>query len=170
VRLPDQSLLLAADSDHGRLDPSSNLFWLHAIRTRSMHKCSVQHMKLFLKSRKLKYSGSRSALIQQIESLFTGSHAPPSLPSDVSMRNLELLPRDAVINGFLGGIVSSAEQLQLSDDERREVFMSALFNAFCTAALALAHVPPTAVPSHFALVYYAITSSLVWTWAYRALT
>ena len=51
--------------------------------------------------------------------------------------------------------MSSTEQLQLSDDERREVFMSALFNAFCTAALALVHVHPTAVPSHFALVYYA---------------
>jgi hypothetical protein len=112
-----------ADADRALLDPTSDEFWLHAIRSGSMRKCSMQKMKVFLKSRKLKSSGPRLKLVQQIESFFASSPRAAAPSSNAQIQNPESLPRAAVINGLLSGLVSSAEQLELTHDERREVFM-----------------------------------------------
>ena len=94
-----------------------------------MHKCSVPDMKRYLKSKKLKLSGSRLKLVQRIEALFSGSFradaAAPgaTAPIAAAILNLESLPRDDVVNGFISGILSSAEQLELTEDEKLEVFV-----------------------------------------------
>ena len=93
-----------------------------------MHKCSVPDMKRYLKSKKLKLSGSRLKLVQRIEALFSGSPradaAAPvaAAPIAAAILNLESLPRDDVVNGFILGILSSAEQMELTEDEKLEVF------------------------------------------------
>jgi hypothetical protein len=121
-----------AHVDRARLDPATDDFWLHAIRSGSMRRCRMKMMKVFLKARKLKSSGSRLKLVQRIESFFSSSPhtgaasaaaAPSSDPNSAQIRNIESLPRADIINGLLSGLVSSAEQLELTPDERREVFM-----------------------------------------------
>jgi hypothetical protein len=93
-----------------------------------MHMCSVPDMKRYLKSKKLKLSGSRFKLVQRIEALFSGAPradaAAPDAASPIAaaILNLESLPRDDVVNGFILGILSSAEQLELTEDEKLEVF------------------------------------------------
>jgi hypothetical protein len=98
----------------------------------------MREMKVYLKSRKLKSTGCRMKLVQRIESLFSSYLPQPQSPgsgftgrgeavsptgSSMHIRNLDSLPRADVINGFLTGIVSSAEQLELTDEERLEAFM-----------------------------------------------
>ncbi len=99
------------------------------MRTRGIHKCSVPDMKRYLKSKKLKRSGSRLKLVQRIEAFFSGSPRADAIavraaaPIAAPTLNLESLPRGDVVNGFISGILSSAEQLELTEDEKLEVFM-----------------------------------------------
>lgn len=126
-----------ADARCAGPDVTTDDYWLQLVRARAMHKCTMQEMKAYLKSRKLKSTGCRSKLVQRIEllfasympqpesprSAFTGAGSASSPGSSSRIRNLESLPRVDVINGFLSGIVSSAEQLELTYEERCEAFM-----------------------------------------------
>jgi hypothetical protein len=126
-----------ADARCAAPDVTTDDYWLQLVRARAMHKCTMQEMKAYLKSRKLKSTGCRSKLVQRIEllfasylpqpqsprSAFTGAGSASSPGSSSRIRNLESLPRVDVINGFLSGIVSSAEQLELTYEERCEAFM-----------------------------------------------
>ena len=125
------------------LDAYADEFWARAIRTQRLSKCTMHEMKMYLKSKGLKSSGSREKLVLRIESLFPNPQPQPQPPRNAASRpaaaaaaaaaapgnaspqiqNLESIPRAHLMNGFINGIVSSAEQLELTDAERLQAFM-----------------------------------------------
>jgi hypothetical protein len=131
--LSDKPHNLPADSGCAGLELTTDDYWLQLVRSRQMNKCTMQEMKAYLKSKKMKSTGCRMKLVHRIESLFA-THLPQPLSPRTGaalspvrscnrIRNLEFLPRVDVINGFLSGIISSAEQLELTDEERCEALM-----------------------------------------------